>query len=83
MLVDVELVLDEFVSHQLFQIGALASRIGQFIDYVLHQMKAIDVILHAHVEGRGDRAFFLVTADMQVAVGAAIVVLSATLNSSE
>jgi hypothetical protein len=36
-------VLDEFVAHSLFQIGALAADARYFIDDILHQMKAIDV----------------------------------------
>ena len=45
---------------------------GHLIDDVLHQMKTIDVVLHAHVKGGGDRALLLVAPDVEVAVGPAI-----------
>src|SRR5271165_1120668 len=72
MLVDVVLVLDELVAHCLFQIVALAAETGQIVHDVLHQMKAIDVVLHPHVKGCGDRALLLVAPDMEVPVGPAI-----------
>jgi len=72
MLVDVMLVLDEFVAHRPFQIGALAADARYFIDDILHQMKAIDVVLHVHVKCRGDRALLFVSPDMEVPVGSAI-----------
>ena len=38
------------------------------IDDVLHEMKAIQVVQHHHVERRGRRAFLLVAAHVQVLV---------------
>src|SRR6202020_3366905 len=35
-------------------------------------MKAIDVVLYAHVEGCGDRTLLFVSSDMEVPVGSAI-----------
>ena len=35
-------------------------------------MKPVQVVLHPHVKGRRDRALFLVTPDVEVAVGPAI-----------
>ena len=72
MLVDVLLMLDELVAHRLLQIGALAAEIGQFVDDVFNEMKAVDLVLHAHIERRRDRAFFLVATDMQIAIGSAV-----------
>jgi hypothetical protein len=37
------------------QIGALAADARYFIDDILHQMKAIDVVWHAHVKRCGAR----------------------------
>src|ERR1700677_1190797 len=72
VLIDVMLVLDEFVLHLLFKVGAPGTQVWQAIDDVLHEMKAVEVILHPHVEGGGDGALFLVAADVQVAVGSAV-----------
>ena len=72
MLVNVMLVLDELVLHLLLQVVALRTQIRHAINHVLHQMKAIQIVLHPHVEGRCDRAFFLVAPDVQVLVGAAV-----------
>ncbi len=72
MLVDVMLVLDELVLHHLLQIGPLGAQVRQAIDHVLHEVESVQVVLHPHVEGRRDGAFFLVAADVQVAVGAAV-----------
>ena len=66
------LVLDELVLHHLLQVVPLGSQLRQPINHVLHQMKAVQVVLHPHVEGRRDGALFLVAADVQVAVGAAV-----------
>ena len=68
MLVDIVLVLDELVPHRLLQIGALAAGLGQVVDDVLHEMEAVEFVLHAHVEGGGDRAFLLVAAHVKIAV---------------
>jgi hypothetical protein len=35
----------------------------------LHQVEAVQIVLHPHVEGRYDRALFLVTPDVQVLIG--------------
>ena len=72
MLLDIDLVLDKLVPTHLLQIGALAAQVGQAIDDILHEVKAIQIVLHPHVEGGGDRAFLLIAAHVQVAVGAAV-----------
>ena len=36
---------------------------------ILNQVEAVDLVLHAHIERRGDGAFLLVAMDRQVAVG--------------
>jgi hypothetical protein len=35
-------------------------------------MKTVNFILHAHVKRRRDGAFFLVTADVEIAIGPAV-----------
>ena len=72
MFVDVLLVLDEFVLHLLLQVGALGAQMRQAIDDILHQVEAIQVVLHPYVKGCCDRALFLVSPHVQIAVGPAI-----------
>ena len=64
MLADVVLMLDELVLKLLLQIGALGTHLRQAVDHVHHQVEAIQIVKHGHVEGGGDRAFFLVAADV-------------------
>ena len=72
VLIDVELVLYKFVLAQLLEIRALGPESRNAIDDILNQMEAIQIILHAHVECRGDGSFFLVAAHMDVAIGSAV-----------
>ena len=73
MFVDVFFVLDELVPKLLLEIDAFDARLRQPIDRVHHEVEAVQVIQHSHVEGCCDRAFFFVAADMQVlVVGAAV-----------
>jgi hypothetical protein len=72
MFVDVLLVLDELVLHLLFQVGPLGAQVWQAIDYVLHQVESVQVVLHPNVKGGGDSALLLVAPDVQIAIGPAI-----------
>src|SRR5450631_4219253 len=73
MLVNILLVRYKFVLKLLFEIDAFGSGLRQTVYGVHHEMKAIQLIQHGHVEGCGDGAFFLVAPDVDVAViGAAI-----------
>ncbi len=72
MLIDVDFVLDELVLHQLLQVSPFGSQVQHPIRHVLHQMKPVQFVLHPDVESRRDRPLFLVSPNMQVAVGAAI-----------
>ena len=66
-------LLQELVSKQKIRYLMLSDvRVRQAINHVLHQMETVKVVLHPHVEGRRDCAFFLIAANMQVVVGAAI-----------
>ena len=68
-LVDVVLVSNQLVAHLLIQISALVAQLRQVLQDILNQVEAVDLVLHAHIERRGDGAFFLVAMDRQVAVG--------------
>lgn len=71
--INVLLVLDQLVPELLLQVNALIAGLWQAIDGVHHEVKAIQIIHHCHVERGGNRALFLVAADMDVAViGAAV-----------
>ena len=72
MLVDVELVFDKLVLNHLLEIGSLAAQMRQAVDDILHEMKAVQIVLHPHIEGGGDRALLLIAAHVEVTVGPAI-----------
>ncbi len=72
MLVDVVFVLDELVLHALLQVRAARPESSSAVDHVLHKVETIQFVLHAHIEGSGDGAFFLVTPDVQVPIRSAI-----------
>ena len=61
-------MFEKLVLQALFQVQAGCTSLRQTVDRVHHQMKAVDVVAHRHVERRRDAAFFLVAADMDVAV---------------
>jgi hypothetical protein len=42
------------------------------IDHVHHQGESVEVILHPHIEGGGDRALLLIAAHVQVAIAAPV-----------
>ena len=72
MLVDVLLMLNEFVLNHLLQIGSFVSQLRQPIDHILHQMKAIQIILDSYVKSRRNRPLFFIASDVEVAIGPAI-----------
>jgi hypothetical protein len=72
VLVDVTLVLDQLVLNHRLQIGARCAQLRQTVDHVLYPMKAGQVVLNPHVEGRGDGARLFVTTDVQVAIRPAV-----------
>ena len=69
---DILLVLHQLVVHALDEVRALVAQLGQVDDGVLHQVEAVNLVLHAHIEGGGDGALFLVAVNAQVAVGALV-----------
>jgi hypothetical protein len=72
VLIDIVLVLDKLVLNHLFQLSTLGTQMRQAIHHVLHQMKAVQIVLHAHIKGRRNGAFFLVAAHVQISIGAAV-----------
>ena len=56
------------VDHPLAQVGRPAAEPRHPVDHVGDQPEPVDVVEHAHVEGRGRRALLLVAADMDVGV---------------
>src|SRR3984957_19679884 len=66
--VDVLLVLDQLVPELLLQVDAPVAGLRQAVDGVDHEVKAVQIVQHRHVEGRGDGALLLVTTDVDVVV---------------
>ena len=56
----IEFVFNKFFLHQLFKVCSTFSYLRQVVDYIHHQMKAIHIIQHRHVEISGNRAFFFI-----------------------
>lgn len=66
--VDVVLMSNQLVVHLLDQISALVAQLRQVLQGILNQVEAVDLVLHAHIERRGDGALLLVAMDRQVAL---------------
>ena len=67
-LVDVVLVLYQLVVHLLDEVSTAIAQLRQMQDCILYQMEAVDLVLNAHIERRGDGALFLIAVDAQIAV---------------
>ncbi|MPM37374.1 hypothetical protein SDC9_83985 [bioreactor metagenome] len=61
-------MLHQLIPHQLNQERAPVAQLGQPLHHVQHEMEAIDIVLHPHVEGRCDGALLLIAAHMKVLV---------------
>src|SRR5665647_2277637 len=71
--VDVLPVLNQLFLELLLQVDTLVAGLRQAVDGVHHEVEAVQIVQHRHVEGRGDGALFLVAADVDVVVvGAAV-----------
>lgn len=68
MTIDIVLMFDKLVAHMLLKICALRAEVWHAVNHVHHEVKAIEIILDAHVERCRDRALFLVAADVQISV---------------
>ena len=62
-------MLHQLIAHLLVEVRAAVAKLRQAQQNVLDEVEAVDIILHAHIERRGDGAFLLVAMDRQVAVG--------------
>ena len=60
--------LGALVLHQLADVAGPRSQARDPVDHVDHQVEAVQVVEHHHVERRGGRALFLVAAHVQVVV---------------
>src|ERR1043165_6859733 len=71
--VNIFLVINERVANGLLDVGGPRAQLRQTVDHVLHEMISIYFIQHAHIERRGRRALFLVTAHVEIVmVGTAV-----------
>ena len=77
---DVLPVLDEPVADGLLGVGGPGAQLRHTIDHVAHQVEAVDVVPHAHVEGRARGALFLVAAHVEIRV--AVAPASTTLSNA-
>src|SRR5271157_2364051 len=68
MLANEFLVLDQLVAQRLLHVTGPRLKLWQAVDRVTHQMEAIHLVQHRHVEGCCDSAFFLVAPNVQVMV---------------
>ena len=69
---DVLPVLDELVAHLLHGVGAAVAELGQALDDVDDEVEAVELVEHAHVKRRRDRALLDVAADEHVLVAAGV-----------
>lgn len=60
------LVLDQLVLELLLQVNVLVAGVREPVDCVHDEIEAVELVERRHVERRGDGAFFLVTADVNV-----------------
>ena len=65
---DILFVFNKLVAHSLIEIGASVAEHRQILESLLYQVETIYLVLYTYIERCGDRAFFLVTADVDVAV---------------
>ena len=73
MFVDVGFVFDQFVAHFLPDRIADFLQLGDALDGINNEVKAVEVVEDDHIERRGRRAFFLVAANVELRViGAAV-----------
>src|SRR3974390_1627812 len=65
------LMVDELVSYRLLSISRPRTKLRHAVDHIAHQVEAIEIVEHAHVEGCGRCSFFLVAAHVNVIVPSA------------
>src|SRR5438034_8444096 len=65
---DIFLVFDQFITHELLEVGADALQFWHSIDDVGGEMKPIKRLHEGHVERRRGRALFLIYSNVQIRV---------------
>ena len=73
MVGDVELVLHQLILDELLQVSALVAQAGHAGQHVEHEVEAVEMVEHGHVESRGDGAFLAVAVHVQLLVVGAVV----------
>ena len=68
MFANVLLVLDELVAQELLEMPVDGLQPRHAVDHVARQMKAVEIVQHGHIERRGGRAFFFVSAHVKIVV---------------
>ena len=61
-------MLDELVSQELFEMPSDVAQPLDSVEHVASQVKPIELIEYRHIKGRGGRALFLVTSNMEIRV---------------
>src|SRR5438128_1683709 len=61
---DVLLMIDQLIAQGLVRAGGATTKLGHAIDYIEREIKAIDIVQHAHIERSRRSAFFLIAAHM-------------------
>ena len=54
------------IKYRLFCIGRTRTQPRHAVNHILHQVKAVEVVEHAHVEGRGGCSLFLVSTHVEI-----------------
>jgi len=62
------LVLDELVANRLLGVCGSRSKLRHAVDHVAHQVEAVEIVQHAHVERRARGTLFFVAAHVKVRV---------------
>ena len=65
---NVDFVLDQLFLKFPFDREASATGLGQTIDRIHCEVKAVEIVQHRHIERRGDRTLLLVTAHVNIVV---------------
>ena len=62
------LVLDELVANRLLGVCGSCSKFRHAVDHVAHQVEAIEIVQHAHVERRARGTLFFVAAHVKISM---------------
>ena len=66
MLMNVLLMLNQFVAQQLFEVASDALQSGNTVHHISRQVEAIKIVQDRHVERRCRRALFFVAPHMEI-----------------